>query len=148
MKRILCGVLMLCGAAGAVRAQEEIITDVLWPQIESYCTFLRAGRVFDYDDPASWVFVHFVFMPTREGGDETAFVGLHHQLRQLEELKRETSGNTETITYRAYGKPAYDVTVVLVEGEEGYESSAYTGTISVSGEAGTEAVEFHGDCGV
>ena len=59
-----------------------------------------------------------------------------------------TSGEGELRSYRTWGEPSYDVKVSMIKGESGGESTAYTGTISVSGPGGQEEVEFHGDCGV
>lgn len=136
-------------SAQLAQAQQPIITDILWPNISSYCTFQRTGQNFDYNNPDSWRFVFFDNTDTITGSNARyAYIGLHHQVRQLEEIDTMTSGEGELRSYRTWGEPSYEVKVSMIKGESGGESTAYTGTISVSGPGGQEEVEFHGDCGV
>jgi hypothetical protein len=149
MKRFITALAVLAGATPAVQAQQPIITDIHWPYISSYCAFQRAGQPFDFNDLDSWRYVFFDNFDTITGSNARyAYVGLHHQIRQLEELSREETETGEKRSYRTYGEPAYTVEVVMNKGEEGMEHAGYTGTIAVSGPGGDERVEFHGDCGV
>ena len=148
-KLVASAIALLIGSAQVAQARQPIITDVLWPNISSYCTFLRAGQEFDFNNPDSWRFVFFDNIDTITGSNARyAYIGLHHQLRQLEELDTISSGEGELRTYRTWGEPSYEVTVSMIKGEGGYESTSFTGTISVSGPGGEEEIEFHGDCGV
>ncbi len=149
MKRLIATLAVIAATAPAAQAQQPIITDIHWPYISSYCTFLRAGQNFDYNDFDSWRFVFFDNTDTITGSNARyAYIGLHHQLRQLEEMDTMTSGEGELRKYRTWGEPSYEVTVSMIKGEGSYESTGFTGTISVSGPGGEEEIEFHGDCGV
>lgn len=143
---------LLCGAALAGPAQGQgrpVVTDIAWPGIDSYCTFMREGHSFDYNDPESWRFVFFSQLDTSaEQAVETAFMSIGYGLRQLELVDSSQSGNEETRRYRSLGAGSHDIVVTMVSGEEGYESTGYTGSIVVSGPLGEETVTFHGDCGV
>ncbi len=149
MKKPIAFLAMFAGLAPAAQAQQPIITDIHWPGIFSYCTFLRAGQEFDYNNPDSWRFVFFDNIDTITGSNaQYAYIGLHHQIRQLEQVDSVSSGEGERRSYRTYGEPSYTVEVTMLKGEGGYESTEYTGTIAVSGALGEETIEFHGDCGV
>lgn len=136
--------------AGPALAQgQPVMTDIAWPGIDSYCTFMREGHDFDYNDPESWRFVFFSQLDTSgEQAVETAFMSIGHNLRQLELVDSSQSGNEETRLYRSLGAGSHDIVVTMRGGEEGYESTGYTGSIEVSGPLGEETVAFHGDCGV
>ncbi|MBO6717182.1 MAG: hypothetical protein JJ913_04405 [Rhizobiaceae bacterium] len=150
MKKWIAALALSAGIApAAVQAQQPIITDIHWPYVSSYCTFMRAGQNFDYNDLESWRFVYFDNTDTITGSNARyAYIGLHHQLRQLEEMDTMSSGEGELRKYRTWGEPSYEVTVSMLKGDGGYESTSYTGTISVSGPGGQEEIEFHGECGV
>lgn len=150
MKRLIAALAIFAGVAPAASARQPIITDIHWPYVSSYCSFQRADQAFDYNDLETWRFVFFDNVDTITGGNARyAYVGLHHQLRQLEELSREETATGETRSYRTWGEPAYSVDVVMNKGgSDSPESTGFTGTISVSGSGGDEQVEFHGDCGV
>jgi hypothetical protein len=150
MKKLTAFLAIVAGIVPAAQAQQPIVTDVHWPFISSYCTFMRAGQQFNYNDPESWRFVFFDNFDTITGSNENyAYVGLHHQVRQLEELSREETDSGEKRLYRTYGEPSYIVEVVMNnDGDTSPESAAFSGTITVSGSSGDEQVEFHGDCGV
>lgn len=148
-KFVAAAAAIFMGSVHLAQAQQPIITDIHWPFINSYCTFQRAGQDFDYNNPDSWRFVFFDNIDTITGSNARyAYVGLHHQVRQLEEIDTVSSGEGELRTYRTWGEPSYEVKVSMIKGEDSYESTPFTGTISVSGPGGSEEVEFHGDCGV
>lgn len=136
--------------AGSALAQDRpIITDVVWHSIDSYCTFMREGHEFDYNDPDSWRFVFFTQIDTSaQPVVETAFMSIGHNLRQLELVDTERAGNVETRSYRSLGANPHDVVVNMQGGEDGYEATAYSGSIEINGPLGSETVGFQGDCGV
>ena len=136
------------GARSVTRCR-PVVTDIVWPGIDSYCTFMREVHSFDYNDPESWRFVFFTQLDTSvEPAVEIAFMSIGHSLRQLELVDSSQSGNDETRRYRSLGAGSHDIVVTMQGGEEGYEATGYTGSIEVSGPLGGETVAFHGDCGV
>lgn len=150
MKRLVgaaaCAILF---APFQAAAQQPIVTDIVWPQIDSYCTFTRADQTFDYNNPDSWRFVYFTQFDTIMGTNaQTGFISVHHQLRQMETLKAEIGDDAQSFAYRTYGKPTYEVKVELKAGELGFESTGFSGTLTVEGADGTETIDIKGDCGV
>ena len=150
MKKLIATLIIVAGTASTGQAQQPVITDIHWPYISSYCTFMRASQQFNYNDPESWRFVFFDNTDTITGSNARyAYIGLHHQLRQLEEVDVISSGEGELRSYRTWGEPAYMIDVVMTKSDGGSpESTNFTGTITVSGTGGDEEIEFHGDCGV
>lgn len=146
----------LAGFAGALmtaavsQAQEgPQIGDIQWPYISSYCTFMRDGHVFDYNNPDSWVFVFFSELPG-EGLDRMnrSFMRIDGQLRELALDSIEAEGAAERRIFHTLGQAPYTVAVVTRPGDAGYEHTDYAGTITVSRGAGSSSVAIKGDCGV
>lgn len=147
------GIMAICLAAIAttpVHAAEMTLDDISWPNIDAYCSFMRAGHVFTYDDPATWRFVFFSNLPTTEGRDpiETPFVSIDGQLTQLVQTGVETTGFETTRRYVAKTDPDIAVEVFFRETGSGAESTAYEGTIKAESGGRSATVEFVGDCGV
>ncbi len=145
--------LLACGLGLAVApaaAAELTLDEIAWPNIDSYCTFMRAGHVFTFDDPRTWRFVLFSNMPSTGERDpiETPFVRIDGQLTQLAQTDMETTGFETTRRYVAATDPALTVEVFFRETGQGGESTGYSGTITASRDGGTATVDFTGDCGV
>lgn len=148
MARHSCAALIagLC-ACLPLQARAQIFNDIVWYQIESYCSFMRAGHEFVFDDPNSWRWVAFSNFPA-EGQEplDRLFLKVNGNLREFNLAEaRETDGVPQRI-YKTSGDPEITVQMDLYPGEESYESTAYEGVLiePVSG----ETIEFSGDCGV
>lgn len=146
---LLFGLLAL--AATPLKAAELTLDEIAWPNIESYCSFMRAGHVFTYDDPATWRWVFFSTLPgesSKRDPIETPFVSIDGQLTQLVQTAVETTGFETTRRYVAKTDPEVTVEVFFKEKDSGEESTAYTGTITAKRGGETATVDFTGDCGV
>jgi len=151
LARILTTCALLTGAmAGAPQAQQRpSIDDVLWPWIGSYCSFTKAGHIFEFDDLNTWRFVFFTEFPETEADLwGRAFMRIDGQLRELVPTGVETRGATEVYRYRTHDAPPHEVTVEATPGAQGYESMPYSGIITVSRQGATAQQAFSGDCGV
>ena len=140
----------LCGTASFGFAEDAPrIDEIHWPGIDSYCTFMRDGHDFVFDDPETWRFVFFTGLPeARLDIMARAFMRIDGRLHELALIDSETDGPSEQRRYRSYGASPYTVDVAAARGEEGHESAAYSGTISVTRDGMTSSVAFQGDCGV
>lgn len=137
-------------AVAPAAASELTLDEIAWPNIDSYCTFMRADHVFTFDDPRTWRFVFFSNMPALGKRDpiETPFVRIDGQLTQLTQTDMETTGFETTRRYVAKTDPEVAVEVFFRETGRGGESTGYTGTITASRDGQTATVDFTGDCGV
>ena len=132
-----------------VPASAQLITDVAWPNIDSYCIFQRAEQKLVYDDPDTWKFVFFSNVDgSGMGRPETAFVAIRYQLHKLQLVNSSETADGETRTYRTFSGPDFSFVIDLSVTEEGGEYTSYTGTMTVEGDGETEVIEIHGDCGV
>ena len=133
----------------AVPAKALLVTDVAWPNIDSYCTFQRAEQKLVYDDPETW---KFVFFSNVDGSGmnrpETAFAAIRYQLHELELVDSSETAGGETRTYRTFSGPDFSFMLDLSVTEEGGEYTSYKGTMTVEGDGETETIQIHGDCGV
>lgn len=148
LTRILaCGLAIAASPAGAAGMT---LDEIAWPDIRSYCTFMRAGHVFTFDDPRTWRFVFFSNMPAMDKPDpiETPFVSIDGQLTQLTQTAMETTGSETTRRYVAKTDPEVAVEVFMRETGSGGEATGYEGRITASRDGETATVEFTGDCGV
>lgn len=146
-------VLAICLAAlvaAPVHAAELTLDEIVWPGMEAYCRFMRAGHEFKFDDPATWRFVFFSNLPRKEGRDpiETPFVSIDGRLTQLVQTGMETTGFETTRRYVAKTDPETAVEVYFKEKDSGEESTAYEGAIKAERAGASATVEFTGDCGV
>lgn len=138
--------------AGMALAQDAAprIDEIVWHGIDSYCSFTRAGHVFDYNDPESWRWVLFTNYPGAEAGDpiETPFMRIDGQLKQLVQTGvSDIEGGVER-RYASHDAEPYAVTLTMLDGEEGYESAAYSGVITVARGGASTEIAYEGDCGV
>tara|TARA_R110000850_G_scaffold110436_2_gene223549 strand:+ start:2018 stop:2464 length:447 start_codon:yes stop_codon:yes gene_type:complete len=138
--------------AGPVAAQEGAprIDDIVWFNIDSYCSFTRAEQSFDYNDPESWRWVLFTNYPDADGADplETPFMRIDGQLTQLAQTGTRPLDGGVVRSYQSHDADPYLVEVSLLDGEQGNESSAFSGLITVSRHGVSSEVAFKGDCGV
>jgi hypothetical protein len=138
--------------AGPAAAQEGAprIDDIVWFNIDSYCSFTRAEQTFDYNDPESWRWVLFTNYPDADGADplETPFMRLDGQLTQLAQTGARPLDGGVVRSYQSHDADPYLVEVSLLDGEQGNESSAFSGVITVSRHGVSSEVTFKGDCGV
>lgn len=155
MKQILiasCSMLIAGVAAGTAVAQDGAprIDDIVWFNIESYCSFGRVDHTFDYKDPESWRWVLFSNYPGADGVDplESPFMRIDGQLTQLAQTGVETIDGGVVRTYSSHDVEPYAVELEMLEGAVGYESSAFSGTITVSRNGASSEVAYKGDCGV
>lgn len=134
-------------------AQDDALSidDIHWPYIDSYCTFLKEGQQFVFDDPETWRFVAFTNFPDVAEADplERIFMRINGGLRELA-LEKLTpgEGGAETRLYKSHDTLPYAVTFEIAAGERGYESTPYDGTITVRRGEQETSVGFSGDCGV
>ncbi len=140
-------------AAGVAFAQDDALSidEIHWPEIDSYCAFLKQGQAFDFNDPATWRFVAFTNLPRMEGADplERVFMRINGELLELAlaTLEKGEDG-IETRLYKSHGADPYAVTFDIEAGEQGGESTNYSGTIRVQRGEQEASVNFEGDCGV
>jgi len=138
--------------AGSATAQDGAprIDDIVWFNIDSYCSFTRADQTFDYNDPESWRWVLFTNYPGADGGDplEAPFMRIDGQLTQLAQIGIRPLDGGAVRSYQSRDAAPYVVEVSLLEGERGIESSAFSGTIKVSRNGISSEVAYKGDCGV
>ena len=118
-------------------------------QTNAYCTFFAENHSFDYNDEDSW---EFVFL-TRIAADlpSDSFNGeimLDGRKRTLELITSKQTDAGEVRQYRTIDAPAAAIEVDMVQGEQGLESTGYTGEIRVTNPEGVTPVRFWGDCGV
>ncbi|MCY0148865.1 hypothetical protein OEG84_14435 [Hoeflea sp. G2-23] len=136
---------------GAAFAQEggPRIGEIVWPDIDSYCSFMRADHNFVYDDPSSWRWVLFTNFPVDETDTiEAPFMRIDDQLRQLAQTEvQEIDGGVVRI-YRSHDVDPYRVELTMMDGEQGSESAGYSGTIKVSRSGNSSEIAYQGDCGV
>lgn len=142
---------LVLGAAPTPAATQSgpAIDEVVWPGIDSYCTFMVEGHGLVYDDPDTWRFLFFTGLP--ESDRDTiarAFMRIDGQLRELALVDRATAGTGEVWTFRTHDDPPYEVSVNAVPYETGTEYTSYTGTITVTREGASTSADFQGDCGV
>lgn len=151
MHKLITPVALALVAAAPAAAAEGIISDVNWPNLYAYCTFQRADASFEYDKPETWTFVYFTQHAADRPGDvayEVGYVSLNDRLRELELIETVQGKDGETRRYRTYGHDVHEVTLTMRIAELGYESTAYTGHLTVDGPWGEESIEVKGDCGV
>lgn len=145
-------VLVTATTGGAMAQDNDLrIDDIHWPYIDSYCTFLKEGQKFVFDDLETWRFVAFSNFPQVAEADplERIFMRLDGGLRELA-LEKLTPGEgaTETRLYKSHDTLPYAATLVITAGEKGYESTPYSGTITVTRGDQEASTGFSGDCGV
>ncbi|WP_322988024.1 hypothetical protein [Hoeflea sp.] len=136
--------------AGTAVAQESgpRVGDIVWPDIESYCSFMRAGHIFDYNDPSSWRWVLFTNFPVDETDTiETPFMRIDDQLRQLAQIDMQEIDGGVVRIYRSHDANPYRVELTMIDGEQGSESAGYSGTITVSRSGTSSEIAYEGDCG-
>lgn len=137
--------------AGAAHAQDSgpVIDEIHWQNIDSYCSFMRADHAFDFNDPGSWRWVLFSNFPTDSIDPlEAPFMRIDGQLKQLAQTGVQAIEGGEVRTYTSHDVDPYAVELRLLEGEKGYESSGYSGVITVSRDGLSSEVAYKGDCGV
>lgn len=151
MKHVLIAAASML-VAGPASAQDGApsIDDIAWHFIESYCAFMRADHQFDYDNPDSWRWVMFSNFPGEGRPDpiESPFMRIDGQLMQLEQTGIESIDGGVLRSYASHDKAPYIVKVTMLKGAEGYESSAFSGAITVSRNGASSEVAYKGDCGV
>ena len=151
MTRMLIAIFSML-TAGPAAAQDGAprIDDIVWFNIDSYCSFMRADQTFDYNDPASWRWVLFSNLPGEDGADplDTPFMRLDGQLKQLAQTGAQAIDGGTVRTYASHDAVPYLVDMTMIEGAEGYESSAFSGTIKVSRNGASSEIAYKGDCGV
>ena len=151
--RMLAAAALLAAMTGTSAAQDDglSIDEILWPYIDSYCTFVNEGHQFVFDDLETWRFVVFTNYPQVAESDplERIFMRLDGGLRELN-LEKLTPGENgaETRLYRSHDTLAYEVTMELSVGEKGYESTPYEGTVTVKRGEKQASTRISGDCGV
>lgn len=137
--------------AGAAAAQDSgpRIDEIIWHNIDSYCSFMHADHAFAYDDPGSWRWLMFSNFPS-DGTDplEMPFMRIDGQLKQLKQTGVESVDGGEIRSFTSHDARPYSVTVSLLEGEKGYESTGYSGVITVSRDGVSSQAAYKGDCGV
>ncbi len=143
-----CSVLL----AGSATAQDGAprIDDIVWPGIDSYCSFMRADHKFVFDDPETWRWVLFSNYPELDMPDpiETPFMRIDNQLKQLAQTDVEKIDGGVVRTYSSHDAEPYVVELKMLAGTDGYESSGFSGTITVSRNGASSEVAYKGDCGV
>ena len=155
MKQILiasCSMLIAGVAAGPAGAQDGAprIDDIVWFNIDSYCSFGRVDHTVDYKDPESWRWVLFSNYPGADGGDplESPFMRIDGQLAQLAQTGVETIDGGVVRTYSSHDAEPYVIQLKMLEGAVGNESTAFSGTITVSRNGASSEVDYKGNCGV
>lgn len=150
------------GSAQAVDATSTVTSRILaWegvpeigvmqlPEINSFCTFWKAGHEFNFDDPATW---EFVFVTVFDGRDTSpdnldGLISLQGETRQMELITAETSEAGDVRQYRTAEPPIAVVEVKMDVRDKGYESISYTGRIKVTYPEGGKSMRIEGDCGV
>ncbi len=137
--------------AGAATAQDGSprIDEIYWHNIDGYCAFMLADHTINYDDPGSWRWVLFSNFPTGNTDPlEMPFVRIDGQLKQLKQTGVEAVDGGEMRSYTSQDAEPYSVEVSLLEGEKGYESTAFSGVIRVTRNGASNEVAYKGDCGV
>ena len=104
----------------------------------------------EYKDPESWRWVLFSNVPGADGGDtlEAPFMRIDGQLVQLAQTGIRPLDGGAVRSYQSHDADPYLVEVSLLEGERGYESSAFSGVITVSRNGVSSEIAYKGDCGV
>ena len=150
MKHVLIAAasMLVAGSAGAQDGAPRI-DDIVWPGIDSYCSFMRADHAFVFDDPSTWRWVLFSNLPAA-GADplDTPFMRIDGQLMQLAQTGARTVEGGTVRTYASHDADPYTVEVSLLKGAEGYESTGFSGSIKVSRNGASSEVAYKGDCGV
>ena len=145
---IAAGLALMAGAAAAQDSGPRI-DEIYWHNIDSYCSFMRADHQFDYNDPGSWRWVLFTNFPTDSADPlETPFMRIDGQLRQLAQTGVQAIDGGELRSYVSHDAEPYEIEVSLLSGEKGYESSAFSGVITVARNGASGEVAYKGDCGV
>ena len=147
LKTVFAASVLLAGAA-STQAQAPSFGEIVWPNIDSYCSFMKADHVFVFDDPQTWRFVAFSNFPGESGVAplDRLFMKIDGDIREFNLVEeREADGFSRRI-YQTSGDPVIEVEMQLSPGEKGYESTSYSGVLIES--ASGEALEFKGDCGV
>lgn len=127
------------------------VDDIAWHNIESYCTFMRAGHAFVYDDADSWRWVFFTNFPAAADAEifATGFMRIDGMLREFRFVSREGAVESgQTVVMRTSGPSEITATLRLGPGAAGYEATGYTGAIEVGRDGASSTVEIKGDCGV
>ncbi|MEM5470630.1 hypothetical protein WNZ14_02740 [Hoeflea sp. AS60] len=151
---IIAGAAILVGGlqSGQADAQDGAprIDDIVWVYIDSYCSFMRADHSFDYNDPDSWRWVLFSNLPGEDGADplDTPFMRLDGQLKQLAQTGAQKIDGGLARTYTSHDAVPYVVEMKTLKGAQGYESTAFSGTIKVSRNGASSEIAYKGDCGV
>ncbi len=131
------------------RAKSPTIDEIQWWRINSYCTFMRNGQEFVFEDPDTWRFVFFTDRPER-GLDlmGRAFMRIDGQLRELALQSVTANGGSWQRRYHTHDDVPYVIEVAAAPVNKGQEHTSYTGAITVSRDGMTSSVDFAGDCGV
>ncbi|WP_299870362.1 hypothetical protein [uncultured Hoeflea sp.] len=143
-------VAMMTGGAAMAQDPGPRIDDIVWPGIDSYCSFMRADHEFDFNDPESWRWVLFTNFPSNDVDDpiEAPFMRINGQLKQLVQTGvSDIEGGVER-SYASHDAEPYTVTLTMLDGDEGYESAAYSGVITVTRGGASSEIAYKGDCGV
>jgi hypothetical protein len=148
-RRSLLAALALSALSVPALAQNQLITPILWYNVDAYCAFQPKGEPLVYDAPATWRFV-FLADAGLDGNLDPGigYIAINSRLLQLERLSTNEGKDGEVRTYRSYGPDPYTVTVRMRVAGTGEEHTDYTGLVEVEGPGGTDAVEFEGSCGV
>ena len=138
---------MLALGSVGTQAATGLVTTINWYNIDAYCTFMRAGNVFIYDDPSTW---DFVFLSQRAEDDgASGYVSINERLIQLERLNGAASTDGGIWTYRSLDAAAsYDVVLTLQITDRWTENTEYQGELKVVGAEGSESLMIEGGCGV
>jgi hypothetical protein len=137
---------MLALGSPDTRAATGLVTTINWYNIEAYCSFMRMGNVFVYDDPSTWNLVFF--NQFAEDGSVSGYVSIEGRLLQLEWLSEVENQEEEVWTYRSLDAAAtYDVVLSVEVTGRGTENTDYRGDLKVMGPAGTETLTVEGGCG-
>jgi hypothetical protein len=149
-RRMITAVLTMMAAGAVAKEAGPRIGEIVWPGIDSYCSFMRAEHVFDFNDPESWRWVLFTNFPSNDVDDpmEAPFMRINAQLKQLKQTGVSEIEGGMARSYASYDADPYLVTVTMLDGEESYESAGYGGTITVSRGGASSEIAYKGDCGV
>ena len=150
MKHVLIAAASMLVAGSAV-AQDVAprIDDIVWPGIDSYCSFMRADHVFVFDDPETWRWVLFSNLSVDAADPiESPFMRIDGQLRQLAQTGVRPVEGGVIRTYKSHDADPYTIEVSFIAGAEGYENAAFSGSIKVSRNGASSEVAYKGDCGV
>ncbi|WP_417436255.1 hypothetical protein [Hoeflea sp.] len=150
MTRMLIAIFsMLLAGPVAARDGAPRIDEIVWYNIDSYCSFTRADHRFAYNDPESWRWVLFTNFPAEDGVDpiESPFMRIDGQLKQLAQTGIRSLDGGVVRSYQSHDANPYLVEVSLLEGERGVESSAFSGVITVSRNGASSEIAYKGDCG-